>query len=474
LKRLLPLILLAATSAAGATVQLPEMGSSSAAVLAPDQEARIGKEMLQRLRRAGRLVEDDRPLQSYIEGLGARLTAGLATPTKFTFFIVDDPSINAFAMPGGYIGIHTGLIRAARTESELAAVIAHEMAHVTQHHLARSFEKASEMNLPATAAVIAAIILGAKDPNLGQAALATSMASTQQAQLDFTRANEQEADRVGMTLLASAGFDPEGMPDFFQRLQRETRYYGQGLPEFLSTHPVTSSRIADSRNRAAQLPPGHLDPDDDFPLLKMRLEVHTSSDPAALAKRLADRLSSAPPAEAQSVRYGYALALARAGQFAAARKQLKPLLDENPARILYVEAAATIEQQARKPAKAAAMLRNALALYPHNPILTVSLANLLLQENQAQDAQKLLRGYTRAHPDDPQGFQLLARSESKLGHKGAGHLAQAEYYVLIGELPLAIDQLQTARRLPELDDYHTARVDARLKELQADQHQAQQ
>src|SRR5512139_1126764 len=277
-------LLTSANGVHAVSAELPDIGDASAVTLSPEQEARIGKQVMHKLYRAN-LINEDVALNQYIQNLGYRLSANSGADRQpFTFFIVNDPAINAFAMPGGYIGVNAGLIVASESENELASVLAHEISHVTQHHLARSYEKASKMSLPMTAAVIAAILLGSHDPQAGQAALMASIAGSAQMQLDFTRANEHEADRVGIQLLAQAGFDPRGMSSFFQRLQKETRYYGSGLPEFLSTHPVTSNRIAEAEDRAAQYPPVTLRNSDNYHTVKAQLRIFLSHDVDELIK----------------------------------------------------------------------------------------------------------------------------------------------------------------------------------------------
>jgi beta-barrel assembly-enhancing protease len=229
---------------------LPSMGDTAGQLISPEQEKQFGESFMRQIRRSGKLVQDPE-LNDYLQQLGYRLAAASDAPGYgFTFFLVDDPSINAFAGPGGYIGVHTGLLLAARNESELAGVLAHEIAHVTQRHLLRAYEAAQRMSLPTAAALLAAILIGSQDSQAGQAALVGLQAASAQYQINFTRANEHEADRVGIQTLVRSGIDPRGMPDFFERLHQQTRLYGNRLPEFLSTHPVTTSRIAETAARA--------------------------------------------------------------------------------------------------------------------------------------------------------------------------------------------------------------------------------
>lgn len=233
-------------------IQLPDMGDSAGAVISPRQEKELGEAFFRDLH-AKIHINEDAEIQQYIQSIGQRLAANSDNPGKhFHFFVVVDDNINAFAGPGGYIGVNSGLILLTEAESELASVLAHEIAHVTQRHLQRAFEMAGRLSIPAAAATLAAILLGAHSAELGQAALVAVQAGSTQFQVDFTRDNEKEADRIGMQTLSTADFDPRSMPVFFERLQKSSRYYGQNIPEFLRTHPVSASRIADTRGRAEQ------------------------------------------------------------------------------------------------------------------------------------------------------------------------------------------------------------------------------
>lgn len=455
-----------ATLAAPDTLALPDIGDSSATALTPADEERIGREMMRSIRQSGRLLTDPE-VEEYIQHLGYRLvSAGNHAAAGFQFFVVSDPSINAFAMPGGYIGIHTGLVTASRTESELAGVMAHEIAHVTQHHLARSYERASQMNMPLTAAVIAAIILGAGNPALGEAALAATMAGGTQMQLDFTRSNEREADRVGIQMLANAGFDPHGMPGFFERLQQEYRYANTGLPEFLSTHPVTLDRIADARNRAEQYPVGMGSDSLNYRLVQARLRVLEARNLAVLVRQYREALAESRGNNDTAERYAYALILTQQREYAQARQLLTALRRSDPDRIAYMLALAEMEAADGKPAAAERIYRDGLRLYPNNGLLTLALANQLLQQGAHVQATALLRDHTRGRVVTPRAYELLAEAETRSGHKGIAHIALADYYHSLGETQTAIEQLNLARRSGGLDFYYQSLLEAKLTQLQ--------
>lgn len=450
----------------GASIDLPDIGDSSAAAISPEQQHLLGKQMMRSLRQS-RAILDDPELNAYIKRLGLSLLASNAFPAdQYTFFVVDAATINAFALPGGYIGVHSGLITASRSESELAAVLAHEIAHVSQHHIARSFEKASQLNLPMTAAVIAAILLGQQDPNAGNALLQASIAQGTKTRLDFTRANEKEADRIGIQMLAEAGYSPQAMPSFFRRLKDETRYY-TSAPEFLSTHPVTESRISDSLNRAEQYPSRQRANSIQYQLVKARLKVLSSTDPGALRDQLANEIKTAHGADKEAAGYAHALVQSRLMNYAEARTQLRALLKQSPERIAYYRALADLERADNRYPEALAVYREGLRLYPNNAPLTLGYAETLLLADNAETARKALSGYTRQAPQPgPRALQLLAEAETKLGHTFAASLALADYYYAVDELHSAIDQLTRARRDKNIDFYNAERIDARLRQLE--------
>ncbi|RMD67981.1 MAG: M48 family peptidase [Gammaproteobacteria bacterium] len=439
------------------TPSLPDIGDPAHAQLSSSEEAELGREVMQRIRRELPLIEDPESL-AYLDDLGQRLARPLGG--RFTFFIVNAPSINAFALPGGYIGVHTGLILAAENESELAAVLAHEIAHVSQHHLARTLEAQRRMGLPALAALVAALALGTQSPELGQAALAVTTAGQIQHQINFTRAHEMEADRVGMEILEASGFAPESMPRFFERLQQNLRLTGtHKVPEFLSTHPVTSRRIAEARARAAQAPPGKKD-SLAFHLFRARIRVLASEDPREAAEAFEKALKAPYP---EALRYGRALALLKAGEPGRAKALAEALARKDPSRLPYLLLEAESEWALGEREKALAHYQEALQWYPQSEALVLAYAEALLKAGQGQKAARLLKEQVHRHPS-PGAYQLLARAYQQLGLREDTHLALAESYALEGDIPSAIAHLELALKEP-LDFYHRARIEARLAAL---------
>lgn len=452
------LMLTIAAGPAAAGVALPDIGESSAATFSEAEAERAGAEMVRRMRRSGRLLEDP-VVTDYVADLGRRLASysDLAAG-EFTFLVIKDPTINAFALPGGYIGVHTGLILASRNEGELAAVLAHEIAHVTQAHIARGLEEASRMNLPLTAAVIAAILLGGSNPEVGQAATAATQATAAQHQLNFTRSHEREADRVGMDVLADAGFDPEGMPAFFERLQEKSRYYSSNLPELLRTHPVTSARIADARNRASRYGPRKTTESSRFELARVRLEVAAQEDAAALARRLRDTAAGNDPEPAE--RYRLALALQASGRPDEAAQVLRDLAEAHPDRVEFTLALVESERDAGRPESAAKACRPALDLFPRKAPLVLECADALIRAGHPEEALQRVRELTATGGPAPRAYRLQAKAEEHLGHAAASHISLAQYYHAIGEPGTALTQLDIAERSDGLDFYHASRIEA--------------
>lgn len=457
------------TSANSQVINLPDIGSTADATLSPDQEKRLGEAFMRNLRQSLEIV-DDPVVNSYVQDIGNRLVSHVENyPLDFTFFVVNDPTINAFAGPGGYIGVNTGLILATDSESELASVLAHETAHVTQRHLQRSFETANKLNLPTAAAIIAAMILGAQTNN-GQAAealLAATMAGSAQTQINFTRAHEAEADRVGMQLLEQAGFDPRAMPAFFEKLQQESRLYASSaIPEFLSTHPVTLERISDTRNRAEQYPHKKVQSSTGYYLARAKIQAILSKDPAKLVKQYTESLKSGKFANAIGEKYGYALALYANRNYQKALQTITQLIQHDRERVPYLVTKAQIEIDANNLNRANKTLDNALKLYPHNEPLTELFAQTLIDMRQPEKAKLIIQEQIRYSPSNPAIYKLLAQAEDNLGFSGSAHQALAEYYYLDGNIHQAIEQLQLALQQKNSDkQYAKSRIEARLKQF---------
>jgi predicted Zn-dependent protease len=442
---------------------LPELGDESSSVLPPSEERKLGEDFLRRARTKLRFT-DDPEVNTYVQRLGERLAAGSDSSVyRFRFFVILDPSINAFAVPGGYIGVHSGLILASNNESELASVLAHEITHVTQRHIPRMLTAAQHRTLPTMAAVIAGVLLGGE---VGQAAIAATSAYNIEQQLSFTRDFEREADRLGMQLLARSEFDPGGMPAFFQQLLRANSVYDTGLPDFLRTHPVTTERIAESWARADVVGRREHRDSEDYQRVRAKLRVLSTERPGDVATLFKERLGTdaAMPAD----RYGYAHAMLALGRHDAAREALKPLLAADPDEVAYRVLAAQIEADAGRHARAVEMLRAADAASPEDPVVTRYLGEVLVESGNAAEARDVLSTAVRRDPDDPALQHLLARAAGEAGDRVQAHRALAEYHYLTGDARAAVRELQRASRLAQGNFYVQASVDARIREIESE------
>jgi predicted Zn-dependent protease len=460
------LILMLAGSAGAQKRELPDFGSPADSVFGKNKEAQVGRGVMLQLRSAGALLEDPE-LDEYIGTLGARLAGHVNDGEHdFEFFVVKDDSINAFALPGGHVGVNSGLILASDSESELAGVLAHEISHVTQHHIARAVYDNQRASIMSMAAMLAAMVLGAATNVQGDAmtgVLAASQAAAIQNQINFTRANEYEADRVGIEVLASAGFDPQAMASFFEKLGRRYGLSEQQMPALLQTHPVTTERIAEARGRARQLPPAKPIDSVSYRLAKARLRVLTAPTPQrALAYFEAqDHLSAAD-------RYGMALALMSLGRSDEAERTFRALATESPEVIPYRIAQAEALMANGLTTAALEVYAAAIALFPRNVPLTISYTEALIASGHADEAHRLLLDLLN-QPNirpSPEQIRLIARAANAEGDVGNAYYYMAEYYISLGNLPLALGQLDMALESPDVNAVDRARFEARQAQLQ--------
>ena len=346
-------------------IELPDFGDSSGAIISPAQERKLGENFVRQLRKLAPLVTDPE-VEDYIQQLGRSLSDHTDYHNEFEFFVIDSNVVNAFAVPGGFVAFHTGLILRTENESELASVMGHEIVHVTQRHGARGIEAGRRMNMPAMAAMFAAIALTAIDPEAGAAAIMATQAAAQQFQINFTRSNEKEADALGIRLVATAGYDTRKMADFFEKMQRASRFTDPGLiPEYLRTHPITVNRIAEARGRAERIRPSVIREDSyQYHLVKAKLEVRAHFDPAEAVSIFEYKLKNKDYVHREVARYGYALALSEAGHFKKAQSEISDLIQDYPTVVPFHLAAGTIESKVRKYDQAITHFRKAYTLKP--------------------------------------------------------------------------------------------------------------
>lgn len=460
----------AAADSKARQIRLPDFGSSADLVISSAQERRLGREFMKNVRRALPIIEDPL-LTDYLEGLGNRLIAASATGAgTFNFFFVANPAINAFAGPDGHIGIFSGLMLTSENESELAAVVAHEIAHVTQRHLLRALEDRKRSSIPATAAIIAAGVLGAQvAPDLGIAAAAGVQAAAVQRQINFTRENEKEADRIGITTLAAAGFDPYAMAGLFERLAKASRTHEINAPEFLRTHPVTTNRIADALGRADRH--GHQQRADDlsFHLARARLRERAFDSAQKTIAHFKRRLKDKRYRNESATRYGHALGLARGNRIGAAHALVDQLIARHPNQAEFIILQARLDTAQGNRKRAIETLQTTVESRPTNIPLCIAYADTLMAAGQPARAFETLKDMARRRPGKPLIYQKLSDAALKSGQKGETHRYRAEKLYAEGDLEPAIRQLEIALRQPGLSYHDASGIQVRLDALRQEE-----
>lgn len=454
--------LLAIGPATAADSSLPDLGDAAGETLARAEEDRLGEAFLRQLRQRLRLIEDPE-VADYIDSLGQRI-ASADPERRYRFLVVDSPSVNAFAGPGGVIAVNAGLVVITESESELAAVLAHEIAHVTQRHLAQLIERNELASLATLAGVFASILLATQHPQAGQAAIAASAAGAQQTALTFSREKEMEADRTGMALLHRAGFDPRAVPAFFERFQEWQRFTSRP-PEFLSTHPVTVSRIADTRARAEQFEPRAYHESAEYPLIRAKLRVRLAANPADALEHFEALVSAGRTGGVESDRYGLAVALMRSNRHEEAGIVLNALRKDFAERTAHLTAAAEVYAALGENDRALGLLSASVERFPDHRALVYAYGLALVRGGRPDDATALLRRFQRDHEADAAIFRLLGLAHQRAGRHAASHMALAEFHVRNGNLESAIRQLDIALGDPAIGDYRSARAEARRQQL---------
>ncbi|MDO9625438.1 MAG: M48 family metalloprotease [Pseudomonas sp.] len=455
------------TAQPGLASDLPSLGDSSSSIVSPQQEHQLGRAWLSLLRGQIRQLSDPQ-LKDFVESSVYRLgeTSELQD-RRLEFVLLDSPQINAFAAPGGIIGVNGGLFLYAQTEAEYASVMAHELAHLSQRHFARGLEAQQRMQLPLMAAMLAGIVAAAAGAgDAGIAAIASAQAAAIQEQRRFSRQNEQEADRIGLVNLEKAGYDPRAMPSMFERLMRQYRY-DRKPPEFLLTHPVSESRIADTRNRAEQAKAGGVIDSVRYQLMRARVQLIYEDTPGLAAKRFRAMLDEKP--ELEAARYGLALAQIKSGQHQQARESLLLLLQSAPNDITYNLAQIELDMASNRLQEAQTRIATLRSDYPNNYPLSQAHIDLLMKQGRTQDAEKALDTLLKKRTNDPDIWYQVAEVRGLSGNTIGLHQARAEYFALVGDYTQAIEQLDFAKRRATNNFQLASRIDARQRQLLEDQ-----
>jgi predicted Zn-dependent protease len=443
---------------------LPEIGVVASSAISLDKEVLVGDVIMRQLRGQAPIINDPL-LDEYIQDIGNRLVAQ-ADNVKFPykFFIINNPDINAFAFFGGHIGIHTGLIFNTRNESELASVLAHEVSHVTQRHIARSIaarEKSSPLQI---ASLLGSILLATVNPELGLAALSTSNAASAQSSINYTRQNEKEADRVGISILANAGFDPDGASSFFGILAEKNRLKSTPLG-FLLTHPLPESRIADARTRAASFRPRNIPESINFHLAKSRILARYYANPERNIKYFFDIIQRKSYVFKQAAKYGLALSYLANEEFEAAQGLIDGLLEKDPDNLFYLDTYTDISIEMNQHHKAIDKLTTQIVHAPYNQVLTLNLANVLIKSGDFERATTLLKDYLLINPDNLLAYELLSDAYRSSEQKLEMHQVKAETYALLAAYPRAIDELHTAYNYANERKLEQKRIRARIEQF---------
>jgi predicted Zn-dependent protease len=446
---------------------LPELGGDGGGSLISDQqEYQLGRAWLMSFRAQVPAVYD--PLsQVYVEQLLYKLAthSELRNP-RLEVIIVKNTSLNAFAVPGGVVGVHSGLFNFSNNEDELASVLGHELAHLSQRHFQRGVEQQQRSSIPTMAGMLAGLVLAASGSgDAGMAAITATQAAALQNRLRYSRENEQEADRIGMETLNKAGYDPNAMATMFGGMQRTMRYSGNRPPEFLLTHPLTENRISDARTRAMQYQRGMHTDSLDFQLIKLRLDLLNSRNSFEAIKRYEAALKK-NPRNAEAYHYALTLAYTDSKQLEKAKQHLSLLLKQDSTRIHYILADVDIDIAEKAYSRALPKLKTQLKINTGNHPLSMAYADVLLKSGQAKAAEDILKAQSKARPNDPHVWYQLAETYGLSGNIIGVHQARAEFFVLTGNLEKAQKQLSYALPLVSNDKITNARIRRRMEEIE--------
>lgn len=426
---------------------LPTIGGLGGGIISEQQEAEIGRQVMGSLRRSAPQIRD--PLtEDYLQTIVYRLLPSVPLKDKnLTLVLIDDPDINAFAVPGNIVGVNGGLFLNANSEQEFGSVIAHELAHLSQRHFARRLEQQEVSQPMVLAGMITGIVLSAvTKSDIGIAAIAGTQALTVQNMLQYSRAHEQEADRIGLDIMADAGLDPRGMPAMFEQMMRQNRLQGNQIPEYLSTHPLTQSRVSDTRARAEQYPPRQVEDSLEYHLVRARLQVNYANTPKQAVETFRRLRAQPETRQHPAVRYGLAVALLSDQQPAEAESELRTLLADQPGRITYQVTLAEAMLAQDKDTNALELMQDALNRNPDNYPITDMLAQAQLATGNGSAAATLLKKLTREYPQREYLWLRLVEAEGQARNIVGVHRARAEYDILIGDLEAAHRQLLEAQQ----------------------------
>lgn len=447
-------------------LQLPSLGENSAGLISPTEEYALGQDLI-RAYRASLPTSRDPFIEAYLAELLQRVTTYSELQDKrLELIVLDSPALNAFAAPGGIVGVNTGTFLTAQNEHQLASILAHELAHLSQRHYARRLQQQKASSTVGLAALLASLlVVAAGNSDVGIAAIPAIQAAAIDSSLRFSRDMEIEADRVGMQTLAQAGFDPHAMTGMFEQMLKSTRYRTK-VPEFLLTHPITESRIADSASRAQKYPQRHVQADEEYQMIRARVMLQFESSLARAGKRFEDEIERYQTMSPLTAHYGLVLARTRNGDIAGARSALPGLKALTSNQVILSVAEADIAAKEQDWDQAIKILEEALTQQPRNHPLNVRLAEILMEAGRYPECEALLVQHVKRHPNNAYVWYLLAEVHGLAGHILDVHKARAEYFLLMGLYDKAEIQLRNALKLIDEKDFQArARIDQRLLDV---------
>ena len=444
---------------------LPELGDVAGSELSAANEKRIGQQIMHQIRWQDASYLDDPDVETYLMQLGGRLAAVSDDPgIGFQFFAINDPSINAFAMPGGFIGVHTGLILAAQSESELAGVLAHEISHVTQRHIARQLYQSNKVSIASMLAMGVALLAGHSSGQAAGAAIVATQAGAVSAQLAYSRDFEREADRQGFEIMRRSGFEVRGMSAFFQRLQKAMQLYESNATAYLRTHPLSGERMTDMQNRELSQPYHQVADSADFHLVRVRLRA-MQGIPSEAIRDFQGLLQDRKYSSEAAAHYGLGVAYGRAKDWDAAERETRQARKLGMASPIIEHQLAEIRLARGDGDGGLALYREAIGRYPTHMGLLYCYGNALIGVRRYEDALRFTALQIQNYPQDVRFYRMQAESYAGLGRRAQQHRALAESYALQGETAEALQQLQFARAAGDADFYELSAIDARLREL---------
>lgn len=424
-------------------IQLPNLGNSDISLVSIAEEERLGQDWLRSFYGRTPLMRDYL-MQSYIESLVYRLVPYSDIPyDDVQVVVINSPTLNAFAVPGGIIGVNNGIFLYADNEDQLASILAHELAHLSQRHFARSVANQQSSGITTMAGLLASVVLAATvGSDAGIAMAAATQGAAANSQLRYSRQNEQEADRIGQATLYRAGLDPAATSVMFEHMNDLTRMVGSRIPEYLLTHPLPESRLNDTAARAAQYPERFYPVNLTYQMLRARIQTQQAARPEDALLTFSGRLEIEPNNIAAG--YGYTLALQRAGRLEEAYQRVSDLRQREPNQTPIIVTQAEILIDQKKYSEAVSLLQDALRSRPNDHALTMELSFALNRANRHEEAARLLSTHSRARPGDPVIWYDLAETRGLAGDILGVHMARAEYFLIVGQFNRAIQHFRYA------------------------------